>query len=90
MHLERHSILELFYGPTFSFKDYAMQFLGNLFEFVLRKKNKQLNILGATSGDTGSAAIYSIRGKKNLARFCMLFPEGKVSLLFFWGLWFVN
>ena len=78
VHLERHSILELFYGPTFSFKDYAMQFLGNLFEFVLRKKNKQLNILGATSGDTGSAAIYSIRGKKNLAIF-MLFPEGKVS-----------
>ena len=78
MHLEQHSVLELFYGPTFSFKDYAMQFLGNLFEFVLRKKNKQLNILGATSGDTGSAAIYSIRGKKNLAIF-MLFPEGKVS-----------
>ena len=78
VHLERHSILELFYGPTFSFKDYAMQFLGNLFEFVLRKKNQQLNILGATSGDTGSAAIYSIRGKKNLAIF-MLFPEGKVS-----------
>ena len=70
VHLERHSILELFYGPTFSFKDYAMQFLGNLFEFVLRKKNQQLNILGATSGDTGSAAIYSIRGKKNLAFLC--------------------
>ena len=61
-----------------SFKDYAMQFLGNLFEFVLSKKNKQLNILGATSGDTGSAAIHSIKDKKNLAIF-MLFPEGKVS-----------
>ena len=78
MHLEQHSVLELFYGPTFSFKDYAMQFLGNLFEFVLSKKNKQLNILGATSGDTGSAAIHSIKDKKNLAIF-MLFPEGKVS-----------
>ena len=55
-----------------------MQFLGNLFEFVLSKKNKQLNILGATSGDTGSAAIHSIKDKKNLAIF-MLFPEGKVS-----------
>ena len=76
--LERHSILELFHGPTLSFKDYALQFLGNLFEFVLNKKNKKLNILGATSGDTGSAAIDSIRDKKNLAVF-MLFPEGKVS-----------
>ena len=78
MHLEQHSVLELFHGPTLSFKDYAMQFLGNLFEIVLSKKNKQLNILGATSGDTGSAAIHSIKDKKNLAIF-MLFPEGKVS-----------
>ena len=61
MHLEQHSVLELFYGPTFSFKDYAMQFLGNLFEFVLSKKNKQLNILGATSGDTGSVILTTVK-----------------------------
>ncbi len=83
VHLEQHSVLELFYGPTLSFKDYAMQFLGNLFEFILIKQNKprekkQLNILGATSGDTGSAAIDSIRAKKNLAIF-MLFPKEKIS-----------
>lgn len=65
-------------GPTLAFKDMAMQFLGNLFEYVLAKENKQLNILGATSGDTGSAAEYALRGKEGVNVF-MLSPEGKMS-----------
>ncbi len=65
-------------GPTLAFKDMAMQFLGNMFEYVLTKQNKQLNILGATSGDTGSAAEYALRGKQGVNVF-MLSPEGKMS-----------
>ena len=65
-------------GPTLAFKDMAMQFLGNAFEYVLEKEGKQLNILGATSGDTGSAAEYALRGKKGIHVF-MLSPEGKMS-----------
>lgn len=65
-------------GPTLAFKDMAMQFLGNMFEYVLAKQNKQLNILGATSGDTGSAAEYALRGKNGINVF-MLSPEGKMS-----------
>ena len=71
-------ILELFHGPTLAFKDVALQFLGNLFEYYLTKDNKKLNILGATSGDTGSAAIAGVRGKKNINIF-ILFPYGRVS-----------
>lgn len=61
-------VLELFHGPTFAFKDIALQFLGNLFEFFLSRGKVQssLTILGATSGDTGSAAIHGLRGKANL------------------------
>ncbi|STZ76491.1 threonine synthase [Bergeriella denitrificans] len=65
-------------GPTLAFKDMAMQFLGNAFEYVLGKEGKVLNILGATSGDTGSAAEYALRGKKGVNVF-MLSPEGKMS-----------
>ena len=65
-------------GPTLAFKDMAMQFLGNVFEYVLNKEGKELNILGATSGDTGSAAEYALRGKKGVNVF-MLSPEGKMS-----------
>ncbi len=65
-------------GPTLAFKDMAMQFLGNVFEYVLKRDGKQLNILGATSGDTGSAAEYAMRGKENINVF-MLSPEGKMS-----------
>ncbi|WP_434777622.1 threonine synthase [Neisseria sp. Ec49-e6-T10] len=65
-------------GPTLAFKDMAMQFLGNIFEYVLEKKSAQLNILGATSGDTGSAAEYAMRGKKGINVF-MLSPNGKMS-----------
>ena len=71
-------ILELSNGPTLAFKDVAMQFLGNLFEYVLAQDNAELNILGATSGDTGSAAEYAMRGKQGIKVF-MLSPLGKMS-----------
>ena len=71
-------ILELFYGPTFAFKDYALQFLGNLFEHFLKNEKKQISIIGATSGDTGSAAIDACKFKKNINLF-MLFPHNKIS-----------
>lgn len=72
------SILELFHGPTFAFKDLALQFLGNLFEYLLGETGSKLNIVAATSGDTGSAAIYGVRGRKNLGIF-VLHPDGRVS-----------
>ena len=72
------NILELFHGPTFAFKDVALQFLGNLFEYFLNKRKHPLRILGATSGDTGSAAINGFNGKKKVEVF-MLFPKGRVS-----------
>ena len=78
--LKEFWVLELFHGPTFAFKDVALQFLGNLFEYFLTKGTIQdkITILGATSGDTGSAAIYGLRGKKNVNCFIM-YPKGKVS-----------
>jgi threonine synthase len=72
------SVLELSNGPTLAFKDMAMQLLGNLFEYQLGRVNQELNILGATSGDTGSAAEYAMRGKKGVRVF-MLSPAGKMS-----------
>ncbi|KAH8801767.1 tryptophan synthase beta subunit-like PLP-dependent enzyme [Xylogone sp. PMI_703] len=79
-------LLELFHGPTFAFKDVALQFLGNLFEYFLVRRNEgktgkdreHLTVIGATSGDTGSAAIYGLRGKKDISVFIM-YPTGKVS-----------
>ncbi|PIP80107.1 MAG: threonine synthase [Gammaproteobacteria bacterium CG22_combo_CG10-13_8_21_14_all_40_8] len=72
-------ILELYHGPTFAFKDIALQFLGNLFDHFLGKSTQpELNIVGATSGDTGSAAIYAVKGKENV-RIFMLHPKGKIS-----------
>ena len=65
-------------GPTLAFKDMAMQLLGNLFEYELTRRNAELNILGATSGDTGSAAEYAMRGKKGVRVF-MTSPEGRMS-----------
>ena len=65
-------------GPTLAFKDMAMQLLGNLFEYALKKAQQDLNILGATSGDTGSAAEYAMRGKEGIRVF-MLSPQGKMS-----------
>jgi threonine synthase len=71
-------LLGLANGPTLAFKDIAMQLLGNLFEYVLDKSGGSLNILGATSGDTGSSAEYAMRGKRNIKVF-MLSPNGKMS-----------
>jgi threonine synthase len=71
-------LLELSNGPTLAFKDMAMQLLGNLFEYVLEQRGETINILGATSGDTGSAAEYAMRGKHNVRVF-MLSPEGRMS-----------
>lgn len=71
-------LLSLSNGPTLAFKDMAMQLLGNLFEYVLAKKGETTNILGATSGDTGSAAEYAMRGKQGVRVF-MLSPHGKMS-----------
>lgn len=71
-------ILELFHGPTLAFKDVALQFLGNLFEYLLARRNEKMNILGATSGDTGSAAIYGVRGKERINIF-ILHPHKRVS-----------
>jgi threonine synthase len=65
-------------GPTLAFKDMAMQLLGNLFEYELARRNEELNILGATSGDTGSAAEYAMRGKKGVRVF-MTSPKGRMS-----------
>ncbi len=71
-------ILELFHGPTLAFKDVALQLLGNLFEYLLNRSGGRLNILGATSGDTGSAAIHGVRGRRGI-RIFMLHPHGRVS-----------
>ena len=71
-------LLGLSEGPTLAFKDIALQLLGRLFEYALTKKGETLNILGATSGDTGSAAEYAIRGRKGIRVF-MLSPEGRMS-----------
>jgi threonine synthase len=72
------SLLGLSEGPTLAFKDMAMQFLGQIFEYVLARRGQTLNILGATSGDTGSAAEYALRGKRGVAVF-MLSPHGRMS-----------
>ncbi|KAK9470151.1 tryptophan synthase beta subunit-like PLP-dependent enzyme [Dipodascopsis tothii] len=80
-------LLELFHGPTYAFKDVALQFVGNLFEFFLQRANAakpagakrdRLTVIGATSGDTGSAAIYGLRNKKDVSVF-ILHPKGRVS-----------
>lgn len=71
-------VMELFHGPTFAFKDVALQLLGQLFDFCLRTRNARMTILGATSGDTGSAAIAGVKGRSNID--CViLFPLGKTS-----------
>ncbi|KAJ0413548.1 threonine synthase [Aspergillus carlsbadensis] len=79
-------LLELFHGPSYSFKDCALQFLGNLFEYFLVRKNQgkqgkerhHLTVVGATSGDTGSAAIHGLRGKKDVT-VTILHPKGRIS-----------
>lgn len=71
-------VLELFHGPTLAFKDFALQFLGQLFEHILHERGTSLTVLGATSGDTGSAAIAGVRGKDDIEVFIM-HPHNRVS-----------
>ncbi|MCR2804592.1 threonine synthase [Paenibacillus soyae] len=71
-------LLELFHGPTFAFKDIALQFIGNFYSYVAEKQGKKIHILGATSGDTGASAIQGVKGKEGI-KICILFPTGKVS-----------
>ena len=73
-----HFLLELFHGPTLAFKDFAMQLIGQLFQVALKRRGKQVTIIGATSGDTGSAAIEAFRGLDAVNVF-ILFPDGRVS-----------
>jgi len=75
---ETHWLLELFHGPTLAFKDVALQLLGRLFESFLERREKRLTIVGATSGDTGSAAINAVAGLDRVEIF-MLHPKGRVS-----------
>jgi len=76
--LNQLKILELFHGPTLAFKDIAMQLIGNMYEHFLKSNNKTINIVVATSGDTGAAAIDAIKGKSNLNIF-VLHPNNKIS-----------
>ena len=75
---ETHFLLELFHGPTLAFKDVALQMLGHLFETFLERRGERLTIVGATSGDTGSAAINAVAGRERVEIF-MLHPDGRVS-----------
>ena len=71
-------LLELFHGPTLAFKDIAMQLIGNMYELILTKNKSKINIIVATSGDTGAAAIGAIKDKKNMKIF-VFYPENKIS-----------
>jgi threonine synthase len=73
-----HFLLELFHGPTLAFKDFAMQLIGQLFQIALAREGRRITIVGATSGDTGSAAIEAFRGLDNVDVF-ILYPHGRVS-----------
>jgi len=73
-----HFLLELFHGPTLAFKDFAMQLIGQLFQTALGRRNERVTIVGATSGDTGSAAIEAFQGLENVDVF-ILYPHGRVS-----------
>ncbi|SFP05012.1 threonine synthase [Tranquillimonas alkanivorans] len=73
-----HFLLELFHGPTLAFKDFAMQLIGQLFQQAMKRRGQRITIVGATSGDTGSAAIEAFRGLNNVDVF-ILFPHGRVS-----------
>lgn len=77
---EKLFVLELFHGPTLAFKDFALQLLGNLYEHQCKVRGETINVLGATSGDTGAAAIHGLLGKPGTAIF-ILYPDGRVSPL---------
>ncbi len=71
-------VLELFHGPTLAFKDFALQLLGHLLDAILAERGRQVTVVGATSGDTGSAAIHGLRGREHMQVF-ILHPKGRVS-----------
>ena len=73
-------VLELFHGPTLAFKDFALQLLGNFYEAQITRKNSPIAVLGATSGDTGAAAIHGLLGKEGVTTF-ILYPDGRISPL---------
>ncbi len=77
---DRLHLLELFHGPTLAFKDFALQLLGNLYEAQIQRTGRPINVLGATSGDTGAAAIHGLLGKQGVNIF-ILYPDGGVSAL---------
>jgi threonine synthase len=77
---DRLYVLELFHGPTLAFKDFALQFLGNVYGWQCEQQGHGINVLGATSGDTGAAAIHGLLGKPRTAIF-ILYPDGRVSPL---------
>jgi threonine synthase len=77
---ERTFVLELFHGPTLAFKDFALQLLGNLYEEQIKRTGRPINVLGATSGDTGAAAIHGLLGRQRVNIF-ILYPDGRVSPL---------
>ena len=77
---DRLYVLELFHGPTLAFKDFGLQLLGNLYEYQCQQSGQGINVLGATSGDTGAAAIHGLLGKPKTAIF-ILYPDGRVSPL---------
>jgi threonine synthase len=77
---ERTHVLELFHGPTLAFKDFGLQLLGHLYEYQCSRTGGSINVLGATSGDTGAAAIHGLLGKPRTAIF-ILYPDGRVSPL---------
>ena len=74
----QHFVMELFHGPTLAFKDFALQLVGRLFDYVLKQRGERLTVVGATSGDTGSAAIEACRDREQVDIF-ILFPTGRVS-----------
>ena len=73
-------VLELFHGPTLAFKDFALQLLGNFYEYQIRESGRKISVLGATSGDTGAAAIHGLLGKEGVTSF-ILYPDGRISPL---------
>lgn len=77
---EKLFVLELFHGPTLAFKDFALQLLGNLYEAQIERTGKPISVLGATSGDTGAAAIHGLLGKRGVKTF-ILYPDGRISPL---------
>ena len=76
--IDKYTFLELFHGPTLAFKDIALQLIGNFYEYYLSRNNKKINIIVATSGDTGAAAIHALKGKQNVNIF-VLHPNNKIS-----------